>query len=385
MSSTNSCTKLSLEQLLDRGYDGKCKARSHINYENVPTQKYGTLQLTASFPCFLEPELYRPLDQKVIDDTVERVIDYFYTAGFNNVPRNSKKMMELKGICAYVTATFMYPCLPTEIFESELTIVSIALIVVSFDVDDMLEKDQGFGDLGSRAVVVISLIGNYLRGTATESDLPQVYPSLLPLKTAAKTAMARITELSPNYSETKEHFITALTNSLVSIAALQLIELNPQMKISKAVFKAINCKDAGAVLYLENLLNILGIRLPDEIRNLYLFHEAMNALDAMARWTNDIMSLGKDIQTNEQKSSILQKVDQGKMSMEEACAYVEKKGNQEIQNMLSTGRLLRCLYPDSEELDQFLLLYGQMIDVFGHRFSTKERYPDVSTSVSYET
>jgi len=68
---------------------------------------------------------------------------------------------------------------------------------------------------------MISLLGNILRGTADSlTEMPATYQFLVPVQMTAKAAFDRLQEVSPQFRETKDHFIKVSMDSLLAMAVL---------------------------------------------------------------------------------------------------------------------------------------------------------------------
>lgn len=376
----------STEELLKKGFDEKPPARIVLSYENFKTEKYGTINFSASFPCFLPPEVYKKLDWELINEQADSTVEYFCMTGFKDKPKNSLEIQRIRKVAISHTAQTIFPIVSEETFKSEILKLASVLTVSAFFIDDFFEKDQGMADLGpERAMKVITLVEKFLTDSEDmEIDISSIYPFLFPYQVTAKAAYARMLEVSPQFQKTKHHFTRALKDSLLAMTCLQLAETDSSMRYGEDLGQTLHDKDVASAVVLELMLIFCKIQVPEEIRNTFLFQKALDKLDGMVRATNDIMSLGKEIRRGETSSRILKRVNEGKMTFEESFKIAEQEAISEIESMMCVCRVLRSLYPDNEELDRFVLLLGQQIDIAGHLFGgIEERYVGVSMKVVY--
>jgi len=373
---------MSVEALLRKGFEDRNKTRLVLSYDNITTEKFGTLNFSASFPCFLPPEYYYPVDEEELSKMADRIIEYYYQVSFdtNEYPRGCQEMEKIRKIAMFTMRSGCFPLIPKEVFTSEMMMLSVAFIVGSVFLDDVSEQGLTFGQIGAdRIVEHIDQVDRYLRGSESHDWYgPPTYKHMVPYQTVMKSALDRMSLLSPQYHHIQDHFLRFGKDFALAMYLLQRAELDSSVQYGEWLDRYLHHKDSAVLLFVELLLITLGIHVPEDIRSGFLFCQTMDKLNAMGRTTNDIFSLGKEIRLGEYGSPLLSRVTTGKMSMEESFKIAENEARDVIQDLLELGSLFLMLYPESEQIQRFVLFMGQQIDVFGHLFDCRGRYPDVT-------
>jgi len=286
--------------------------------------------------------------------------------GKKNLEKFSILFKDISGMC------FLF--LPREIYESKGGKLATLFLTLAFYADDAVEETGMLGDAEiSRIPSLIKTLVELFRGDSG-TERPALPPFFEPLERAMSKTLAELRETLPHFITNQDFFFDGLSRFLLGVGVVVKAENNPEIEMSDYLHEVVRINDGGGMVTAEFLAAVSGLTIPKDIRSNFLFQEAQRLFEQIFSEVNDIVSLVKELGQGKGRSPIGKTAQIRGITLEEALEYVSKKSLSHLQEFKRISALLRQLYPDSDEMDSYLLLCGRLVDAGGHLCRHTMRY-----------
>jgi hypothetical protein len=246
--------------------------------------------------------------------------------------------------------------------------------------DDLVEGKNLLGREKEKGLQIANLGGEVIQGKfATFEDLPEVYPIVKPIFKALFIASTEARECIDGFDRDCRDFVKATNESFVGMALMQLEDtLEDTLPLPEEYFKFLRRHDAGCEAFIELAALIVGITLPDSMKQNIIFRRVIDLACTITAYVNDLFGVRTDVEKGEGFSLVMFKAKT--MPLAEAFQQVNLVVQEQTANLIALAGRLRALYPKNKRLDKYLRVIEHLVDGHVHYCTYNRKYGNVQVN-----
>jgi hypothetical protein len=268
---------------------------------------------------------------------------------------------------------------------SEEMKVYMKFFALSCLLDDIIEETNILGRNKQTSFKMPELGADVIMGKYEKiEDLPDSYPTILPVMKASFLASQKAREVIPTFKTHMGHFVRKMSQTLSSMGLFQLEDREKEGNISESTFRYLRRYEAGIEPFIELAALVLGLDLTQETRDHLLVRRALDLASSIAAHVNDLLGIKRDLRKGEGYNLVLFKANYLNITLEAAFGQVVEVVTRDTEDFILTCKRLRSLFDKNMKLNKFLRIAEQLVDGHLYWYTKIKRYGELAISVVRE-